>query len=115
MARIVVGMGIPTPESKVRGADMTECTCKHGAKMRRNDLNPGGWSGGVSRCECCGSIFVYLDSGSVNFNTGESSSRCWSPKNKCILCGGSYVEFHTPGNQPKDTRVRDAVRKATTG
>lgn len=62
--------------------------CKHGS----DGVNPfkGGWNGGVSKCDCCGAMILYVDSTSYG---DYIKSRTWQPKNLCGKCGGEYIDY----------------------
>jgi len=68
--------------------------CKHGAEMRRQ------WPEGlvvaapVSTCDCCKTVFVYIDSGSYGEDEDGNEvghETTWTPKNRCSECDGEYV------------------------
>ena len=42
-------------------------------------------------CECCGTLYFYVDSGSWS-SDGREESRTWT-KGLCAGCGGHYVHY----------------------
>lgn len=61
--------------------------CEHGGPTDRPFI--GQWNGPIGTCECCGDRFVYCDVGSSN-----GYAKFWSPKDRCAVCGGHYIEHH---------------------
>lgn len=65
--------------------------CPHGVKTGWWGKQTQSWMGPLSRCECCGSTFGYIDSG--NMSGKHSWGSYWFPKLRCSKCGGYYKEY----------------------